>query len=166
MERQCPACGLYVPSKISKCECGYDFETGQYSVAPPNKNPLKKIRCPEGYMELERPEGDGQCSDNECPCGILGTIIRRGEGYIYISQQVVDIRRDCPTNEQVTKKLERLAKTMGIGTMLAQAGVFTPIVMCEQGAKKRGIDLEVAGEDARYWWETGLVPLRVTPKAR
>ena len=166
MERQCPACGLYVPSKISKCECGYDFETGKYPAAPPNESPVEKTRCPEGYMELLRPEGNGQCSDNECPCRILGTIIRRGEGYIYISQQVVDFRRDCPTNEQAVMKLERLAKTMGIGTMIAQAGVFMPIVMCEQGAKKRGIDPEVAGEDARYWWETGLVPLRVTPKAR
>jgi hypothetical protein len=29
MERQCPECGLYVPSKITKCECGYDFNLGQ-----------------------------------------------------------------------------------------------------------------------------------------
>jgi hypothetical protein len=37
--------------------------------------------------------------------------------------------------------------------------------MCEMGAKKRGLDLAVAAADAKYWWETGLVPLRATPKA-
>jgi len=45
-------------------------------------------------------------------------------------------------------------------------GTSSPILMCEQGAKLRGLDLEVAAADAKYWWETGLVPLRVTPIAR
>jgi len=40
-----------------------------------------------------------------------------------------------------------------------------PILACKQGATLRGIDLEVAAADAKYWWKTGLVPLRPTPLA-
>jgi uncharacterized membrane protein YvbJ len=48
MERQCPVCGLYVPSKITQCECGYDFNIGQKTnieqktVTQRNKRPIKK----------------------------------------------------------------------------------------------------------------------------
>jgi len=38
--------------------------------------------------------------------------------------------------------------------------------MCEQGAKKRGLDLAMAAADAEYWWKTGLVPLRESPLAK
>jgi hypothetical protein len=38
-----------------------------------------------------------------------------------------------------------------------------PILVCERGAKLRNLDLEVAAADAKYWWETGRVPLRATP---
>ncbi len=40
-----------------------------------------------------------------------------------------------------------------------------PILVCEQGAKLRGIDLKVAADDAKRWWETGKAPLRPTPMA-
>ncbi|MGD1995146.1 MAG: hypothetical protein PVH62_00080 [Anaerolineae bacterium] len=40
-----------------------------------------------------------------------------------------------------------------------------PVLVCEQGAKLRGIDLKVAAEDSKRWWETGRVPLRPTPMA-
>jgi len=40
-----------------------------------------------------------------------------------------------------------------------------PILVCEQGAKLRGLDLEVAATDAKHWWKTGFVPLRATPLA-
>lgn len=38
-----------------------------------------------------------------------------------------------------------------------------PILVCEQGAKLRKLDLRVAHEDAKHWWATGEVPLRPTP---
>ena len=41
-----------------------------------------------------------------------------------------------------------------------------PILVCEEGAKLRGIDMEVAAADAKRWWETGKVPLRPTPLAK
>jgi len=45
-------------------------------------------------------------------------------------------------------------------------GVASPILVCEEGAKLRGLDLEVAAADAKYWWETGLAPLRATPLSK
>jgi hypothetical protein len=41
-----------------------------------------------------------------------------------------------------------------------------PVLVCQQGAELRRIDMEVAAEDAKRWWETGKVPLRPTPKAK
>src|SRR5205085_9119964 len=38
-----------------------------------------------------------------------------------------------------------------------------PVLMCEQGARLRNLDLGVAAADAKQWWETGQVPLRATP---
>ena len=49
------------------------------------------------------------------------------------------------------------------GVIVAGSGVFLPILMCEQGARRRSLDLEVAAADARHWWDTGEVPLRATP---
>jgi hypothetical protein len=116
------------------------------------------------YMEVPRPDGEGLCSDDTCPCGFPGARIPRGKGFVYISQEIVDFRKDCPTVAAAQLKIARMQQKLGT-TIFAGSGVFAPILMCEQGAKKRGIDMTVAAEDARYWWETGLVPLRPTPLA-
>jgi len=116
------------------------------------------------YMETPRPDGDGLCSDDDCPCGAVGVAIPRGQGYIYISKDVVDFRMDCPTVREVEKKVQKMQAGLG-GMIFATAGVFAPILVCEQGARKRGINMEVAAADARHWWATGLVPLRPTPMA-
>ena len=117
------------------------------------------------YMQVSGNEmGSALCSDDSCPCGYPGAIINRGEGYIYVSDEVVDFRRDSLTEAEAQLKIQRLSEQMG-SYIVASAGVFAPILMCEQGAKKRGIDLEVAATDARHWWETGKVPLRVTPNS-
>ena len=104
------------------------------------------------------------CSDDACPCGIPGATISRGEGYIYVSKEVAEFRSDCLTEAEAMAKIQRLSAQMG-ATVFAGSGVFAPILMCEQGAKNRGLDLDVAAADARHWWETGLVPLRPTPLA-
>lgn len=36
-------------------------------------------------------------------------------------------------------------------------------ITCEQGAILRGLDLRAAREDVLFWWNTGLIPNRVTP---
>jgi ribosomal protein L24E len=118
------------------------------------------------YFEVPEanPGMDGICSDNECPCGYPGATIPRGTGYIYVSQAVVDFRQDARTVAQAENKMAMM-QAMSPGTMMFGQDVVTSTLMCEQGARKRGLDLEVAAADAKHWWETGLVPLRATPLA-
>lgn len=119
---------------------------------------------PEGYFETPRPSGDGLCSDNKCPC--LDTKIPRGTGYLYISPELVELRADARSQKEMIAKLERSRQQI---QSQVKSHVFmttasaNPILMCEQGARLRKIDLDVAAKDATYWWETGFVPLRATP---
>ncbi len=59
------------------------------------------------------------------------------------------------------QQLTNFKQAMGIQA----TSVYTigPIFVCEQGAKRRDLDLEIAGADAKHWWNTGKVPLRATP---
>lgn len=116
------------------------------------------------YFEVPeaRPGQDGICSDNDCPCGYPGAKIPRGSGYMYISKAVVDFRQDARTLREVEQKVALMQQQM---TVLFDQNVATSTLMCEQGARKRGLDLDVAAADAKYWWETGLIPLRATPLA-
>jgi hypothetical protein len=43
-------------------------------------------------------------------------------------------------------------------------GSFSSNLTCETGARKRNLNLKIAHEDAKHWWETGKVPFRETPK--
>jgi hypothetical protein len=118
------------------------------------------------YMQVSGNDRDpGYCSDDACPCGYPGATIPRGQGYIYVSEEVVDFRQDCLTEAQAQQKIQRLSSQLG-GFIMAGSGVFAPILMCEQGARRRGIDLKVAAADAKHWWQTGEVPLRATPRAK
>lgn len=127
-------------------------------------------RIGPGYFEVPRPSGDGLCSDRECPCGIPGEVIPRGTGYLYISQEVVDFRRDAPGIDDVQAKARqmerRLEQQFGPSAVVIASGMATPILVCEKGARKRKLNLEAAAADATEWWETGLVPLRATPLAK
>ncbi len=116
------------------------------------------------YFQLLVPKGNGLCSDNECPCGDPGAVIPRGTGFMFISQGVVDFRQDARTIRDVEEKIKRIEKQLKIRAVFSQ-NTITSIVMCEQGAKKRGLSLDVAAADAKHWWKTGLVPLRATPLA-
>jgi hypothetical protein len=94
------------------------------------------------------PKTSGLCSDRECPCP--ETRIPKGSGYLYISQDAVVFMK--------AKKEGRAGSGFVFGPM--------PILVCEQGAKLRGIDMKVAADDAKRWWETGRVLLRPTPRAK
>ena len=125
----------------------------------PNKVEIqeKQPQSPDiEYFEAPRPVGDGICSDSSCPCGDPGITIPRGTGCLYIPQDVVDFRCDARSILEAQEKVNQLDKQTG-------SSVLVPILMCEQGARKRCLELEVAKADARHWWETGLVPLRPTP---
>lgn len=117
------------------------------------------------YFECTRPSGDGTCSDDSCPCGYPGANIPRGSGYFYINKELVEMRRDALTLDAIQRKVLSMQQRMGATMITATSGVFMPILMCKQGAKKRGLDLAVAAADAKHWWETGLAPLRSTPMA-
>lgn len=45
-------------------------------------------------------------------------------------------------------------------------GIFRGNLTCEQGAKLRNLDLQIAQNDAKRWWETGMIPKRVTPQSK
>ncbi len=100
------------------------------------------------------------CSDNECPCN--ETRIKRGEGYMYISQAAVDFRKDARTVQEVEVLLSAMPEMLQEALFRDKNNV-TATLMCEVGARRRGLDLKVAAEDAKHWWKTGLVPLRATP---
>lgn len=122
------------------------------------------------YFEVPRPSKEGFCSDKNCPCH--DTVILPGEGYLYISQKLIDFRRDCFTYAKLQLKLKQMAESdplnkLGAGSFVRflPQGTTSPIMMCKQAAMLRSLDLEVARTDAKYWWKTGLVPFKVTPLA-
>lgn len=117
------------------------------------------------YIQVFGNEHDpALCSDDGCPCGYPGASILRGQGYIYVSKEVAEFRADCLAEAEARRKIQRMSAQLG-GIITSGSGVFAPILMCEQGAKKRGIDLDVAATDAKHWWKTGEVPCRPTPLA-
>ena len=129
---------------------------------------FRKLKgVPGGYFECDVPPGDGACSDNACPCGYPGAEIPRGSGYLFIEQDLVDFRYRYPTLQSARKAMERVHEErqamFGLGTTVYRLG---PVLVCEEGARLRGLDLEVAAADAKHWWETGMVPLRETPLSK
>ena len=112
------------------------------------------------YFECAAPAGDGRCSDNACPCPEVE--IPRGGGYLFISQDLVDFRRQYPGEEQASAAMEARLRGAGFSGGFYSIG---PVLVCERGAKLRNLDLTVAAADAAHWWATGKVPLRATPGA-
>jgi hypothetical protein len=96
------------------------------------------------YSMSSIPKEFGLCSDMDCPCN--ETQIPKGSGYLYISRKAVDFMRAVKTGKM---------PPYVIGPM--------PILVCEQGAKFRGINLKIAADDAKRWWNEGKAPLRPTP---
>jgi hypothetical protein len=110
------------------------------------------------------PSGSGLCSDKACPCPEV--TIARGEGYLYIDQELVDFRSRYPrladAQRAKVSQLNAMCDRLGVGSTVMSYRIG-PILVCEQGARLRKLDLETAAADARHWWKTGQVPLRVTP---
>jgi len=114
------------------------------------------------YFEDDVPSGDGVCSDNNCPC--REDEIPRGTGYLYIDEEIVDFRRRYPSLTSAREAMQQTQERIrASGTMFGGFYRIGPILVCEKGARLRNLDLKVAAADAKYWWETGKVPLRVTP---
>lgn len=113
------------------------------------------------YFESPRPDGPGLCSDNDCPCP--NTELHPGSGYMFVSQATVDYRTDARSVNEAYAKMERTrpANTIVFHDHQSVDGVL----MCEQGARLRKLDMATAQQDAQHWWRTGMIPLRATPLA-
>jgi hypothetical protein len=117
------------------------------------------------FFECDVPESDGLCSDNACPCPQV--VIPRGTGYLFIEQSLVDFRRQNPTQESAERAIREWHEQMSSIDGGVVKGIYRlgPILVCEQGAKLRKLNLKIAALDAKLWWKTGLVPFRATPMA-
>ncbi|MBI4911720.1 MAG: hypothetical protein HY823_03190 [Acidobacteria bacterium] len=113
----------------------------------------------EGYMEVPRPDADGFCSLNSCPCDEV--MIPRGTGFLWISETAVQFRHDARTAIEAEAKARFLSMDL---FDLSVPGRISPVLVCLQGARKLHLDLDVASGDAKHWWETGQAPLRPTPR--
>lgn len=168
----CPGCGVKLTvdqahlGKTGRCkQCGAKFPIRQPEYRPDVTATLPVSAGDTGmeYFEVPIQPGDGRCSDRSCPCPEPGTLLPRGTGYLYISREAVKFRQDCRTLDEFRKKMDRIQSGPTFFNFgFAPEGV-APILVCEQGAKKRNLDLAVAAADAKRWWDTGKVPLRPTP---
>ncbi len=111
------------------------------------------------YMECDVPQGEGYCLDNDCPCP--PTRLSRGQGYLFISPEVVAFRKDCLSRSELQQKL---APSVERGEYVSVTA-YEPVIVCEEAAHSRNLDLRTAAEDAKRWWNEGIAPLRPTPKA-
>ena len=118
-----------------------------------------------GYFEVARPDGDGRCAGEACPSA--ADAIPRGGGYLYISQQVVDFRRNARSLSESLAKQGRIRLQMSdmFDAMAVMFGHTGAVLLCEQCARRLSLDLDVAAADARQWWQSGTAPLRATPQA-
>lgn len=112
------------------------------------------------YFESPRPTADSVCMHAECKCG--GVAIPHGGGYLYISEELVEFRRDARSIEAAETKASREVEGAE-GAAPATPGGISAALICESAAISMKLDLHVAAADARHWWETGMAPLRATP---
>ena len=104
------------------------------------------------------------CSDDGCPCGPVS--IPYGGGYLYISQSAVDFRKDARSDAELKVKGAAYIKSLQQGgktAVVLDPTIYKAILICEEAAKRRRLNLQVAAADAKYAWETAQAPLRPTP---
>ncbi len=105
------------------------------------------------------------CSDDGGPCAGGEKLVVGKTAYLYISQQVVDFRKDCLSIMERDIKLQNIGRAVGANVLSVDGGVVNPFYLCEVCARARGLDLSVALADAKMVADTGFAPLRATPKA-
>lgn len=148
---RCPTCNSQFRENAIICaQCGYNIMLAAKQVAE------QSLECFESPVRAT----DGYCSDPQCPCTEVK--IPRGTGYLYIAPKLVEYRRNFRTLHDLEREIERMEQTTNYLVML-DPYLVSPILVCEQGARRRALNLEIAAADARRWWESGLVPLRPTP---
>ncbi len=109
------------------------------------------------YIECQITQGVGYCTDNDCPCTL--TEIPQGTGFLFISPEVVTFRKDALSQVDLQAKLKPMIER-GEDVSVTR---YEPILICEEGAKRRHLDLTIAADDAVLWWKEHKAPLRETP---
>jgi len=134
---------------------GWTLEKEEVSPSPSSDE--NKGNREELMMEFPPFPGQVFCSDNECPCP--NTKMPPAKGYLWIKPEVAETRRKCPS----LSALQGFMMTSGINSIDAVRKNCVPIVVCEQAARRRGLDLAVAASDYDAWVKKGKVPCRPTP---
>jgi len=104
------------------------------------------------------------CSDNDCPCTDQKSLVIGKTAYLYISQGVVDFRKDCLSILERDMKIQKMGRDLSPSLLFVDGGVANPFYLCEVGARQRRLNLKVALADAEQVAKTGFAPLRPTPK--
>ena len=91
------------------------------------------------YFSFSSPSDQVTCADEECPCPKepLGA----DSLFLYVSNQLVTERRRDPESAKAE-----------------------PMVLCQDAARRRNLDLDAAAADAAHWRNTGSVALRASPR--
>jgi len=101
-----------------------------------------------------------RCSDPDCQA--QQPSLSYGEGYLYIPFRIVEFRQVYRTHEKAVAEMDRRIREK-YGRPISYVCRIGPMLICANCAKRLGLNLDVAAEDAKHWWETGRAPLRVTP---
>ncbi|HPB67632.1 MAG TPA: hypothetical protein PKU74_01835, partial [Candidatus Omnitrophota bacterium] len=112
---------------------GWTLEKEEVSPSPSSDE--NKGNREELMMEFPPFPGQVFCSDNECPCP--NTKMPPAKGYLWIKPEVAETRRKCPS----LSALQGFMMTSGINSIDAVRKNCVPIVVCEQAARRRGLDL-------------------------
>ena len=99
------------------------------------------------------------CSDNDCPCS--NTTMPPANGYLWIKPEVAETRKSCLS---LFSMQSHMASTKTSSTDIdALRKNYVPLVVCEEAAKRRNLDLDIAASDYTMWVNRGKVLCRPTP---
>lgn len=173
LTKKCAICGEIVEQGELKCpSCGKGvFETEKsrkyqrsfseiVSIKPTQTSTIDKV-VEYFYQPITSP---AFCSDNQCPCN--ETPIKKGKGFLYVSKEAVEFRRDARSEKELKAKAAKYIESLGGGDRTAVVldhMMYKAALICETAAKQRGLNLKVAAADASYAWEKSKAPLRATP---
>ncbi len=154
---------------VAGAEQGYDFQllfnqinsSIKLKYAHGERSWTQKMMNDENekYFEVPVQVTSFRCSDTECTCAGTDELIAGKTGYLLITEEIFQLRKDALTWEELTTKLRKIqANTDSIISFHVN-----PIFMCKESALNHGINLEIAASDAKKWADSGLCPLRVTP---
>jgi len=115
------------------------------------------------YFETKPPfMGKVYCSDERCDCNEIELF--QNDSYIFISNELVEFRRDCLTNIKFDEKIDQIKKDNEIDNFTFIGGIAPkPIIMCKSAAQRNKLHLGRANSDAKLWWLENKLPLESTP---